>query len=125
MQYGADPRAVDDAVAALRPPEHRVTSAVIDLGERVVSVSHPGFGHTDHDLIAAVDGADRTVVFCGDLVEESDDPAIDTDSDAAAWPATLDRLLETGGEDAIYVPGHGARVDAGFVRRQQRWLAGV
>ena len=123
VQYGANPREVDDAVAALKTPEHAVSSAVIDLGDRVVSVSHPGRGHTDHDLIATVAGADRSVVFCGDLIEESNDPYIDTDSDVAAWPATLDRLLKTGGENALYVPGHGATVDTGFVRRQQQWLA--
>ena len=123
IQYGANPREVDDAVAALRIPEHVVDSDLIDLGERVVSVSHPGRGHTDHDLIAVVAGAERTAVFCGDLVEESGDPYIDIDSDVAAWPATIDRLLETGGDGALYVPGHGATVDADFVRRQQRWLA--
>lgn len=122
VRYGANPREVDDAVAALRPPQHPVNSDVIDLGERVVTICHPGRGHTDHDLVAVVGGADRTVVFCGDLVEESNDPSVDTGSDTAAWPVTLDRLLETGGEHALYVPGHGATVDAGFVRRQQRWL---
>ncbi len=125
VRYGADPRQVDDAIAALRTPEHVVTSDAIDLGDRVVSISHPGRGHTDHDMIAVVEGADRTVVFCGDLVEESNDPCIDTDSDVAAWPTTLDRLLAAGGDAAIYVPGHGAVVDAGFVRRQRQWLANM
>ncbi len=124
VQHGADPHDVDEAIAALRPPQHRVSSAVIELGDREVVVSHPGRGHTDHDLIAVVTGADRTVVFCGDLVEESGDPCIGADSDPAAWPATMDRLLEVGGDDAVYVPGHGALVDARFVRRQRRWLAG-
>jgi len=63
------------------------------------------------------------VVFSGDLIEESGDPAIDADSDVAAWPATLDRLLAVGGTDAIYVPGHGSVVDAAFVRRQRDWLS--
>ena len=57
-----------------------------------------------------------TVVFCGDLVEESGDPVIDADSDLAAWPETLDRLLEAAGPEAVYVPGHGAVVDARFIR---------
>jgi hypothetical protein len=26
------------------------------------------------------------------------------------------------GGDAVYVPGHGAVVDANFVRRQRQWL---
>ncbi|EKF23443.1 metallo-beta-lactamase superfamily protein [Mycolicibacterium hassiacum DSM 44199] len=122
VRYGADPSAVDEAMAAWRTPDRLVWSADIDLGDRAVAVRHPGRGHTDHDLIGVVTGAERTVVFCGDLVEESGDPVIDAHSDPAAWPATLDRVLELGGPDAVYVPGHGAAVDAAFVRRQQRWL---
>jgi hypothetical protein len=41
------------------------------------------------------------VVFCGDLVEESGDPSVDVDSDLLAWPATLERVIEAGGEDAV------------------------
>ncbi len=122
VRYGADAAEVDRAIAALRAPEHRVTSAVVDLGGRTVSVSQPGRGHTCHDLIAVVTDSDRPVVFCGDLVEESGDPAIDADSDPVAWPATLERVIEGGGEDAVFVPGHGAVVDAAFVRRQRDWL---
>jgi hypothetical protein len=72
--------------------------------------------------IAVVTGADRPVVFCGDLVEESGDPAIDADSDPVAWPATLECVIEGGGEAAVFVPGHGAVADAAFVRRQRDWL---
>ena len=74
-------------------------------------------------IAPGTDEGERVVVFAGDLVEESGDPAIDSDSDVAAWPATMDRLLAVGGPDAIYVPGHGNVVDAGFVRRQRNWLA--
>lgn len=123
VRHGADQHEVDCAIAALRAPDHEILAAAIDLGDVAVAVSHPGRGHTDHDLIAVVGEDDRRVVFCGDLVEESADPAIDEDSDLAAWPATLDRLLEIGGECARYVPGHGAVVDSAFVRRQRHWLA--
>jgi glyoxylase-like metal-dependent hydrolase (beta-lactamase superfamily II) len=122
LRYGADADEVDSAIAALREPEHQVRSAVIDLGDRTVSISHPGRGHTDHDLIAVVTGPDKPVVFCGDLVEESGDPSIDNDSDLAAWPATLDRVIEAGGGDAVFVPGHGAVVDAAFIAAQRDWL---
>jgi glyoxylase-like metal-dependent hydrolase (beta-lactamase superfamily II) len=36
VRYGADAAEVDRAIAALRAPEHRVTSAVVDLGDRSV-----------------------------------------------------------------------------------------
>jgi glyoxylase-like metal-dependent hydrolase (beta-lactamase superfamily II) len=122
VRYCAAAHEVDRAIAALRVPEHQVTSAVVDLGELLVSISHPGRGHTGHDLIAVVSGSDRPVVFCGDLVEESGDPSIDAESDPAAWPTTLDNVIRAGARDAVYVPGHGAVVDAAFVRHQQEWL---
>jgi len=125
-EYGADEGELDLAVAGARAPDHQVLRVDIDLGGRAVHVEHPGRGHTDHDLIAVVPStvpAEPTVVFCGDLVEESGDPAIDAESDLGEWPATLDRVLALGGPGAIYVPGHGATVDAAFVRRQRDWLA--
>lgn len=126
LQYGADPAAVDNAIAALRRPQHEIDHAVLDLGDRSITVTHLGAGHTDADLVVVVPNADGEsgpdVVFTGDLIEESADPCIDSDSDLAAWPATLDRLLEIGGPDARYVPGHGRVVDANFIRRQQEWL---
>ncbi|BBY83371.1 MBL fold metallo-hydrolase [Mycolicibacterium pulveris] len=123
VRHGADVAEVDRAIEALPVPQHRTNAAVIDLGDIAVTVGHPGRGHTDHDLIAVVPASESAVVFCGDLVEESGDPCVDDDSDLAAWPTTLDRLLEVGGADAAYVPGHGAVVDADFVRRQRDWLA--
>ena len=63
------------------------------------------------------------IVFCGDLVEESGEPQAGPDAVPTRWPAALDRLLALGGEDAVYVPGHGAAVDAGFVRAQRDALA--
>jgi glyoxylase-like metal-dependent hydrolase (beta-lactamase superfamily II) len=124
LSYGADATEIDHAIAALRAPHHAVDDAVVDLGNRAVSIARPGGGHTDADLVVSVPGVDgeRTVVFAGDLIEESGDPAIDADSDIAAWPDTLDRLLAIGGPDAIYVPGHGSIVGAEFIRHQQVWL---
>ncbi len=124
LSYGADAAEIDRAIAALRPPRHKVHEAVMDLGDRTVTIAHPGRGHTASDLIVVAPGKGegRVVVFTGDLVEESADPAIDSDSDLAAWPTTLDRVLAIGGPQAIYVPGHGTVVDARFVRRQRDWL---
>lgn len=126
LSYGADAAEIDRAIAALRPPQHAIYDAVVDLGDRTVTIAHLGRGHTEADLLVVapgIGGDDRVVVFTGDLVEESADPAIDADSDVAAWPATLERVLRIGGPRAIYVPGHGETVDAAFVRRQRDWLS--
>lgn len=121
ISHGADVDAVDRAIASIKAPARQISAADIDLGDRNVTISRPGRGHTTHDLIATV--PDRhTVVFCGDLVEQSGDPVIDADSDLQAWPATLEAVLAAGGRHGVFVPGHGAVVDAQFVRRQQRWL---
>lgn len=126
VRYGATEADVDAAIALLRVPDYVVTHARIELGDRVVTVDHPGRGHTDHDLtvlVPAAEPGDRPVLFCGDLIEESADPAIDTGSDLASWPPTVDRLLEIGGPGAYYVPGHGSIVDSEFLIRQRDWLA--
>jgi glyoxylase-like metal-dependent hydrolase (beta-lactamase superfamily II) len=126
LRHGANAGEIDRAIAALRPPQHGIYDAVVSLGGRAVTVAHPGRGHTTSDLVVAAPAMDddgRVVVFTGDLVEESADPAIDADSDVAAWPATLDRVLAIGGPEAIYVPGHGKTVDADFIRRQRNWLS--
>ncbi len=126
LRHGADPAEVDAAIAALRPPRGGGYDAAVDLGDRTVTIAHLGRGHTASDLVVVAPGTDDgepVVVFTGDLVEESADPAIDGDSDVASWPATLDRLLAVGGPGAIYVPGHGKVVDAEFVGRQRDWLA--
>ncbi|MEW1863484.1 MBL fold metallo-hydrolase [Streptomyces sp. NPDC088194] len=120
VAHGTDPAEAADAAAALRRPTHLVDDRLaLDLGDRPVLLVHPGRGHTGHDLVVHVPGAtasDPTVVFCGDLVEESGEPQAGLDALPAEWPATLDALLALGGETARYVPGHGAVVDARFVR---------
>lgn len=98
----------------------------LDLGGGVRALlADVGPGHTAHDLVVLVTGAAgaRKVVFCGDLVEESGEPQAGPDAVPSRWPAALDRLLALGGEQAVYVPGHGAAVDAAFVRAQRDALA--
>jgi glyoxylase-like metal-dependent hydrolase (beta-lactamase superfamily II) len=80
-------------------------------------------GHEVHADQAVLVPGPRPVVFCGDLVEESGEPQAGPDAVPSRWAAALTRLLELGGEDALYVPGHGAVVDAAFVRRQREELS--
>ncbi|MGA6204308.1 MBL fold metallo-hydrolase [Nocardia testacea] len=111
------------AVALVRPGEYvRDVTALARGAGRDVLLVRIGPGHTGHDLAVVVPG-DPGVVFCGDLVEESGEPQAGPDAVGARWPAAIDRLLELGGEDAVYVPGHGAAVDAEFLRGQRDDLA--
>ncbi|MGP4111027.1 MBL fold metallo-hydrolase [Streptomyces sp. 4N509B] len=99
----------------------------IALGaDRRAVLANMGPGHTPCDLAVLVPASSAggpPVVFCGDLVEESGEPQAGEDASPSRWPAALDRLLALGGEDARYVPGHGAVVDAAFVRAQRAALA--
>ncbi|KUJ70688.1 MBL fold metallo-hydrolase [Streptomyces albus subsp. albus] len=128
VRHGVDPRAAAEAADLLVPPQHAVSGELtLDLGGgRRVLLANVGPGHTGHDLVVLVPGGPGVpeVVFCGDLVEESGEPQAGPDAVVARWPAALDRLLALGGEDARYVPGHGAVVDAAFVRTQRAELAG-
>ncbi|GAB2456863.1 MBL fold metallo-hydrolase [Streptomyces incanus] len=123
-RHGLDARAAEEAVDALVTPRHTVAGErTLDLGGgRRALLANVGPGHTAHDLAVLVPG-DPGVVFCGDLVEESGEPQAGPDAVPSQWPGALDRLLALGGEDAVYVPGHGAVVDAAFVRAQRDALA--
>ena len=124
---GSTPDAAAEAADLLVRPHHLVCGEwTLDLGGVQVLLANVGPGHTAHDLAVLVPGTDggREVVFCGDLVEESGEPQAGPDAAPRHWPAALDRLLDLGGEDALYVPGHGAAVNAAFVRAQRDTLAG-
>jgi glyoxylase-like metal-dependent hydrolase (beta-lactamase superfamily II) len=128
VHHGLPPADATEAADLLVRPRHHVSGEwTLDLGGDVqVLLANVGPGHTGHDLAVLVpgttDGAPG-VVFCGDLVEESGEPQAGPDAIPARWPAALDRLLDLGGEDALYVPGHGAVVNAAFVRAQRDALA--
>ncbi|KUN77457.1 MBL fold metallo-hydrolase [Streptomyces griseoruber] len=124
VRCGLDEATATDAADALVRPRHVVSGErTLDLGAgRQVLLANVGPAHTAHDLVVLVPGTPE-VVFCGDLVEESGEPQAGPDAVPSHWPAALDRLLDLGGEDALYVPGHGAVVDAAFVRRQRDALA--
>lgn len=126
-RHGLDPEAAAEAVEQLARPRHLISGEVtVGLGGgREAVLANVGPGHSRHDLVVLVPGRGGapSVVFCGDLVEESGEPQAGPDAVPSRWPAALDRLLALGGEDALYVPGHGAVVDAAFVRAQRSDLA--
>lgn len=127
VRCGLDETAATEAADTLVRPHHPVSGEwTLDLGGgRQVLLANVGPGHTAHDLAVLVPAGPGSpeVVFCGDLVEESGEPQAGPDAVPSHWPAALDRLLDLGGEDALYVPGHGAVVDAAFVRAQRDALA--
>jgi len=117
MLADGDPAAELVATAPIDVPDHLVgDEAVLDVGGRAVTLRHLGRGHTDADLVVAVDD----VVFAGDLIEEGGPPAME-DAFPLDWPGTATALLELA--RGPVVPGHGAVVDAAFVAAQRDELA--
>ncbi|MFD8570432.1 MBL fold metallo-hydrolase [Streptomyces sp. NPDC059639] len=123
VRHGLSPDEAAEATDVLVTPRHRVSGEwTLDLGEGPqVLLANLGPAHTGHDLAVLVPGS-PVIVFCGDLVEESGEPQAGPDATPSHWPAALDRLLALGGEDALYVPGHGSVVNAAFVRAQRATL---
>ncbi|MFD9223968.1 MBL fold metallo-hydrolase [Streptomyces sp. NPDC060064] len=127
VRHGVPVKDAAEAADLLVLPHHPVCGEwTLELGGRQVLLANVGPGHSGHDLALLVPGegpGSPEVVFCGDLVEESGEPQAGRDAIPSRWPAALDRLLSLGGDDAVYVPGHGAVVDAAFVRAQRESLA--
>lgn len=130
VRHGMTQDDAEESARQLVPPLHGVSEQLtLALGERSVRLVNMGAAHSAFDLAVLVGGgsgegeAGRGVVFCGDLVEESGEPQAGPDAFPSRWPQALDRLLALGGEDALYVPGHGAVVGADFVRAQRDVLA--
>nr|WTB31131.1 MBL fold metallo-hydrolase [Streptomyces sp. NBC_00830] len=124
VRHGVPEEDAAQAADVLVAPHHQVCDEwTLDLGGgRQVLLANVGPGHSGHDLAVLVPGS-PAVVLCGDLVEESGEPQAGPDAIPSRWPAALDRLLALGGEGAVYVPGHGALVDASFVRAQREQLS--
>jgi glyoxylase-like metal-dependent hydrolase (beta-lactamase superfamily II) len=101
----------------ITPPEVTFeTSLVLALGERPITLTHLGRGHTDNDIIIEVDD----VLFAGDLVEEGAPPQFG-DAFPADWLETLTRLIARSPETVV--PGHGDIVGVGFVETQREQIA--
>lgn len=127
------------------PTEPVADRASVELGDRTLELRHLGRGHTDGDLwifVGPAGGSARSVqsaepvqsagpthsagiVLAGDLVEESGPPAFGRDSFPLEWAGTLERALALIGPHAAIVPGHGAVVDAAFVRAQRETIGAV
>ncbi len=128
----AEPHAVELDGTTLVAPDHLFSAvSVLDLGDRVVELVHPGAGHTGGDLVVRVGDVD--VVLAGDLVEQSDRaedrsvgglavPGLGPDCHPLAWPSTLDVVLDLLTPATLVVPGHGRPVDRDHVEQQRNEL---
>ena len=119
-----DPYGPDVLATEILPAATTFSSVgVIDLGDRVLELMHPGRGHTGGDLVVRIGDVD--VVLFGDLVEEAGPPAYGPDSFPLEWAASLDTAIGLTTEQSTVVPGHGAVVPRSFVTEQRGDITAV
>lgn len=114
---------IDDRELALEvgrvrivPPRQLVArEETVDLGGRVVILSHHGRGHTDGDLVVRAD----EVLIGGDLIEQGAPPAFE-DAYPLEWPETLAELMRL--RPRLIVPGHGQPSGPDFLEEQHSEL---
>ena len=122
-EYGYTERDAAEVMATVvRGPDRTFGSnATIDLGDRVVTMTYAGRGHTDGDVAVLV--PDTDAMFLGDLVEESAHPSFGDDCWPLEWADTLTSHLVQAADRTVVVPGHGRPVDGAFVARQRDEIA--
>jgi glyoxylase-like metal-dependent hydrolase (beta-lactamase superfamily II) len=111
----------DIAEVVIDPPDRLFDQeTTIDVGGRPVDLRFLGRGHTDHDLVVSVPGAD--VLFAGDLVEGGAVPFFN-DAYPVDWAATANALadLVTG----TIVPGHGDHAGRAFAAAQAAAIGAI
>lgn len=103
------------------PTETFTEQRSFDLGNKTITLIHPGRGHTDGDLVVLFE-EDKTLV-AGDLFFHQHYPNIDLEAGGSVqqWPATLDKVLALDFERAI--PGHGDTSDRDGLEAYQSFMA--
>lgn len=106
--------AADLETVAIDPPDRTFAeSATIEVGGRPLELRYLGRGHTDHDIVISVPGAD--VLFAGDLVEQGNVPFFG-DGYPLDWVATSAAMVPL--VSGVVVPGHGDHAGRGFAESQ-------
>ena len=93
---------------------------VLRIGEKTVSMVHPGRGHTDGDLV--VHFAEDNAIHAGDLYFNKHYPNIDLEAGGSVkhWTGTLDQVFKLPFDKVI--PGHGELSDADGMAQFQSFL---
>ncbi len=117
-----EPALADDLREVVIDPPDRTFSerATIEVGGRAVELAYLGRGHTDHDIVVDVPGAD--VLFAGDLIEQGNVPFFG-DGYPLDWVATADALVPL--VRGVVVPGHGDHAGRAFAAAQAASLAAL
>lgn len=107
----------EDAAPRIGAVDHTFNSVqVVDLGDRIAELIHPGRAHTDGDLVVRL--ADAEVLVAGDVVA-SGTPAYGDGCFPLEWATALDFVVGLLTPEWVVVPGHGSLVDQPHVVGQR------
>ena len=83
------------------------TSVRVDLGDETIEAFYPGWGHTEDNTVVWLEG--RRVLHGGCLIKGANSKGMGyiDEADLAAWPGSLDRVVERYPDARLVVPGHG------------------
>lgn len=111
-----------EGAEALLPNETFDSHTHLTIGNKNLTLLHPGRGHTDGDLVVLFE-EDR-VVHMGDLHFNGHYPNIDLEAGGSVqrWPASIERVILELDFD-IVIPGHGEVTDVEGLRQFQRFVA--
>jgi glyoxylase-like metal-dependent hydrolase (beta-lactamase superfamily II) len=113
--------AADLAEVVVDPPDRTFAdSAIVEVGGRTVELAYLGRGHTDHDIVISVPGAD--VLFAGDLLEQGNVPFFG-DGYPLDWEATSAAIVPL--VSGVVVPGHGEHAGREFAASQAASFAAL
>ena len=109
-----------EGAEALLPGEVFTDTRRITLGDKNITLLHPGRGHTDGDLVVLFE--EEALLHTGDLFFNKHYPFIDLEGGGSvdAWIKTLSRVLELPFERVI--PGHGEVTDRQGLLQFQTFL---
>ena len=104
----------------LMPNETFKETRRITIGDKNLTLIHPGRGHTDGDLVVLFE--EESVLHAGDLFFNRLYPSIDHEGGGSvyAWIDTLDAVLALPFEQVI--PGHGVLSDKAGLQQFRRFL---
>jgi metallo-beta-lactamase class B len=110
-------RLLDDSADISRP---FATTRSIDLGDRTVELFYPGAGHSPDNIVVYL--PDQALLFGGCLIRAAASTWIGnlSDADLAAWPATVDRVIDRYPEARVVVPGHGEPGGTGLLAHTRK-----
>jgi cyclase len=103
------------------PNETFQSQSSLTVGNKHLTLLHPGRGHTDGDLVVLFE--EENTIHMGDLHFNGHYPNIDLEAGGSVqeWPATIDRVLAEL-DFATVIPGHGPVTDIKGVRQFQTFI---